>query len=595
MSYDDALDQMRGETPEPPSFPDVQRAGRWRTEHRLLRGRLALVLAATYLCALAFVVLSVLPVFNLAAVGAGKLAAFWRGGVATLLPALLLLWAGRLACRDGVGAAMLARAIWWSNLVVGVLIATAFIDDVQRSFGVFVAISCAVALLAAGRRGLDDDRPGDPFSPVRFRGQLLVALVMAFADAQTLAFSALIQLRIGMQGWNLAGTLSYAGPTIIAAAVMALSVWGLYRLRTWALILNLVANIAIAFFALEGSLGLSMPVAGALAATAAVQSLLPYAIFAAALGDRKAGKPVLGRLALPGVFVAVGMTALLAVAGRGGQGSGWMTGPGRAFERGLSSRPVIYRQDMRDADMAGKVLPLRAYAESDLRGADFSRSRAGGVSFTASDLRGASFRNAEYLNVAFDSVDLREADLSEAHMYQCRGLDIRADRAIFRGTLLMRCRLDFDSLAGADFRNADLSFSDISWPQDLAGARFEGATCPNLNPADPARGCLDETGRISAVDPEARRKYNGKLEQISAPSEVDRTCRRPYPVARVFTDGEYLLFLGRRFFRQSSTRFVRSGLSDDRESIEFSWDDEGRRSVRHEMPGCGDYVWQDAD
>ena len=128
---------------------------------------------------------------------------------------------------------------------------------------------------------------------MRFRGQLLLALIMAFADAQTLVFSAVMQLRVGMQGWTLAGTVAYAGPATLAAAVMVLTVWGLYHLRTWALILNLLANFAIAYLALSGTLNVAGPVAMALAATAAIQAFLPVPILAMALGERRAGQPIL--------------------------------------------------------------------------------------------------------------------------------------------------------------------------------------------------------------------------------------------------------------------------------------------------------------
>ena len=52
---------------------------------------------------------------------------------------------------------------------------------------------------------------------------------MAAADALTLAFSALMQLRFGMDGWNLVATLGYAGPTVLAAVFFAISVVFVYR------------------------------------------------------------------------------------------------------------------------------------------------------------------------------------------------------------------------------------------------------------------------------------------------------------------------------------------------------------------------------
>ena len=594
MSYDDALDKMRDETTEPPTFAEVKRGYRWRAQRMWPRGRLAVVLGATYLSVLAYLYLSLQPALNAAALGAGRLAAFWQGGVATLLPAALLWWASRLTRREGVGPQMLSRAIWWSNLVVGVLISTAFHGALDRTLGVFIAFACAVALLAAGRRGLDDDRSGDPFAPVRFRGQLLVALVMAFADAQTLAFSALLQLRIGMQGWNLAGTLDYAGPTIVAAAVMALSVWGLYRLRTWALILNLVANIAIAYFALEGALGLSMPVAAALAATAAVQSLLPYPIFAAALGDRDAGKPVLGRLALPSVFALVGLTAVLAVVGRGGGGSGWMTGPGRAFERGLRTTHEVYRMDLRGAQMRGAMITHRVFRECDLREADMESSwPLRSLTFAATDLRGANLSHVAYADVGLYHVDLRGADLTDASLLASHGDEIQAAGASVVRADLQRARLRFSSVAGADFSGANFAFAEIGWPADVAAANFGGATCPDLHVAD-ASGCEGHDGELSRLGVEDRKRYAGKFEALPFEWTMPTNCAAPTGLMRVFADGDFLLLHGVQYFRQTDTTFVRADQHGRLLTAAYDWTRTDGVELVETTP-CGEFSWRRVD
>ena len=173
-----------------------------------------------------------------------------------------------------------------------------------------------------------------------------MALVMAAADALTLSFSALLQLRVGTEGWTLGGTLEHAGPTLVAAAVMGVAVWGVYRLRTWALFLNLVANIAIAYFALEGTLNLSPSVSVSLATTAAIQCFIPVPILAVALGDRNAGQPLFGRwrsLLMRFAVIALASGAVLGVLVPGGDA--WVDGPERAFVRGMRYRPTPTRSD----------------------------------------------------------------------------------------------------------------------------------------------------------------------------------------------------------------------------------------------------------
>jgi hypothetical protein len=344
MSYDEALRQMRQIEVAPPSFTAIEQGRRWRAEapRAPAHGRVAML--STCAAMFGHLVLTIRPIVDSFTDDRIYGLAWWQTSLATLLPAALLLWAVRLMRRPGVGPQMLLRAVLWSNLVVGALIAGNFLTGIDRAIGAAIAIACAVAIVRLGSRGLEDDAPSDVFRPVRFRGHLLLALVMAFADAQTLLFAAVMQLRVGMTGWNLVGTLEYAGPITVAAATMTLVVWGLYRLRTWALFLNLAANVAIAYFALEGALNVSTPVAAALAATAAVQMFLPVPILAVALGDREAGQPLLrthaDALLRASVIAIAGIAVVATVAAMFEQPSGWLTGSGQAFERGIKPSQV---------------------------------------------------------------------------------------------------------------------------------------------------------------------------------------------------------------------------------------------------------------
>ena len=333
MNYDDALQRLREVPVEPPTFTAVEQRRRWRSETPIPPTHGALATIATGAAMLGYLVLTAIPfVTHRVLYGSAK----WES-LATLLPAALLLWALRLLGRPGVGPQMLLRAVLWSNLIVGALIASNYGFTIDRWVGAAISVASAAAIVRLGSRGLEDGAPSDVFRPLRFRGHLLLALVMAFADAQTLSFAALLQLRIGMPGWNLQSTISFAGPTVCAALGMVLVVWGLYRLRTWALLLNPIANVAIAYFALEGTLNVSLPVATTLAATAAFQMFLPVPIFAVALGDRNAGQPLLRMHALvllrSSVMLIAGIAVAAAIVVR--EPSGWLTGSGTAFARGL--------------------------------------------------------------------------------------------------------------------------------------------------------------------------------------------------------------------------------------------------------------------
>ncbi len=592
MSYQRALEDLRQQTVAPPSFTDVERRRRWAADRAVPRGRRRVALVATYLSVVAYLVLTVRPVIHaLPSTGAGFVE-MWRGSLATLLPAGLLLWAARLARRDAVGPQMLSRAIWWSNLVVGVLIATAFLSRFDRTVGVWIAALCATSIIAAGVRGLDG-RDEDEFRPTRFRGLLLVALVMAFADAQTLLFSGIMQLRLGMEGWNLLDTIVYAGPTWIACGVMGLAVWGLYRLRTWALLLNLVANFVIAYAALDGFLGLSLVVGAALASTAAVQAFLPYPILAAALGDRKAGQPVLGRFAAPLVMVAVALVASLSIIGRGGGSAGWLTGPGRAFLRGITAERQFERRDLRDRDFSGAPIARRSFAESDLEGVDFSDAHGSGVSFRGANLRGANLQRAELDKADMWRATLAQADLRDAAMPFCRGSSSDWSGVDARGANLGGCRLARATLVGADLRGADLRYAvlPLGDAEKIEGVRWEGAVCPDGLRATGEAGCVAHAGDVLGLH-DQRSRYEGAFERIGEPRPgPDCSSFQIPPALTKVVLSKSLHFAKHVFFRQSDTRFV-AGFMGREFVLDWEWDAQGEPMLMLYDDVCGDSRWR---
>lgn len=466
MSYDQALEAMRHRNVQPVPFERVQE--KLEGKASLPRRGATAISVAAGVATLGFLALFIRPLFSAVPAWANDMV---RLQFAAVLPAVVLGWSFRRAHQSSLGAQVLCRAVWWSNLVVGLLVAINYGELIDKGIGAIVAVSCAVALLASGERGLDIREPDHPFSPVRFRGQLLLALVMAAADALTLAFSALMQLRFGMDGWNLGAAVGYAGPTVLAAVVMGVAVWGVYRLRTWALLLNLVANIAIAYFAMEGSLNLSPSVSVTLASTAAVQCFIPVPILAVALGDRNAGKPLLGRarrFLMTAAITSLAGLSILAVPlpTRGG----WVDGPGRAFVRGTAPRHQLPRS----------VRARHLAYGTDLRGRNFDGEVFISDDFRHNDLRGASFRGASLELSAFDGADLRDTDFRRADLLQRR---YRRQETPLEGV----------QIAGANFEGA--AIAETTWMQ-IAASGTEGVTCPDGRPALEGAGCAGRLGHL---------------------------------------------------------------------------------------------------
>lgn len=460
MSYEDALEAMRERTVEPAPIERL-RDKQSRTEI-LTKGIRATASAATAVAVLGFVVLLLHKTVRFGALlHEGNLTVH----LAALLPMLVLLWSMRRIGEPRLGAQLSCRAVWWSNLVVGVLVSMNYALVLDRVAGVVIAIACAVALRSAGERGLDVQEADHPFAPVRFRGHLLLALVMAAADALTLAFSALLQLRFGAAGWELWSTVSYAGPTLIAALVMGVAVWGVYRLRTWALLLNLAANITIAYLAMEGTLNLSPTVSVALATTAAIQSFIPVPILAVALGDRNAGQPLISRVRarlMNGALYA--LVAVSIVGSVVGSEDGWVEGPGRTFVRGAGARRGVPPRERLDA------------TGDDLRGRDFSDEVLTGAVFGGVDLRGASMQRAQLHGARFEDADLRGVDFRRADFF-----GIRVGDPTFEGT----------RLEGADFTGA---LASPPLKRRLLEGGLQGVRCPDGTPAHPDSGCRDHFG-----------------------------------------------------------------------------------------------------
>ncbi|WP_152629614.1 hypothetical protein [Haliangium ochraceum] len=187
----------------------------------------------------------------------------WREMLALSIPTSLCLLAAAFVHHRHLGSQILVRGTWWSNLILGMLIATTGGGD--HGFGLLLALGCGSALLFLGRAGLGNDVTAARFTPAAFRGSLIVAMVMALADTESLLLFGTIEATQTHGGWL----------PLFCAGVMMLAIYGLSRLAVWGLALNLVSNIGIAILGCTGMLHLPEPVIAALVTTAVLQALLP--------------------------------------------------------------------------------------------------------------------------------------------------------------------------------------------------------------------------------------------------------------------------------------------------------------------------------
>jgi hypothetical protein len=226
-------------------------------------------------------------VATLAALAAAVLLRRWDGRyvpASLWLPAGLLVLSAALVHHRHVGAQLLARAVWWCNAVLGTLVAVSG-DSKERLVGGGLSLAAGLALLASGRRTLEasDGAGRTAFAPVAFRGTLVLALVLAMADAQSLLFFGLLRLETGQHDYPV-GPASLLG----TGAVLALAIAGLYCLRVWGLVLGIMTSVAVIVLAATRRLDVPEPLLVALAATSAAQLVLPLPLIVAAVRGRGA-------------------------------------------------------------------------------------------------------------------------------------------------------------------------------------------------------------------------------------------------------------------------------------------------------------------
>lgn len=308
MSLEDALQIARADLATPaamPAFARVEAAVRWH-EARAAEPRPSA------------------PLRWLAAGGAGLAAITMaadaaigvRLGVplvaALALPVVLLALSAWLVHRADLGSQLVSRAMWWAYMLLG-LAWSAGPPDSLPAAGTLVVVSTGIALLAAGRAGLRRRDTAAVFDPVAFRGTVLRSMILGIADAQLLALVGIARLEAGAApGFPLA--------LLSCAAALGVCVWGLSRLRVWAVLLGLAVNVAV-LVVLGAALGGSSPISVVLvviATTAVVQLVLPSRMlvaFVRGAAARQRGVELSPRLAIAVIAIAMASSIPLGLFG----------------------------------------------------------------------------------------------------------------------------------------------------------------------------------------------------------------------------------------------------------------------------------------
>lgn len=149
-----------------------------------------------------------------------------------LAPALLTVL---LANLNHTGAQVVARGIWWFNLLFGTVAAV----SKQNWEPALLALGAGIALLASWDAGIESgEETRSPFEPVAFRRSLLVSLTMAVAEVQLLV--------IGTTFLWLDRHRAYAAGAGACALLLAFAAYGIFRLKLWGVLLHLVTMVGVA-------------------------------------------------------------------------------------------------------------------------------------------------------------------------------------------------------------------------------------------------------------------------------------------------------------------------------------------------------------
>lgn len=178
------------------------------------------------------------------------------------LPVVAALVGALVVQLPALAAQLLARGLWWSNVVLGVML-VAFGSRHETLVGMSLVLGGGAALALADRRSLAAAAERDDFRPVAYAGTIQLLMVLALADAPTLLLFTQVAARDEMTGSSAALALAAAG--LLTGFV------GLYRLALWGVLATSGTSLALGVALVTGVVHVDREVDGPLAVMCAVQ------------------------------------------------------------------------------------------------------------------------------------------------------------------------------------------------------------------------------------------------------------------------------------------------------------------------------------
>lgn len=198
-----------------------------------------------------------------------------------------------------LGAQLVARGLWWSNFVLGLILVVVGSRS-ESGIGLALVLGCGAALALADRRALTAAAERADFRPVAYAGTIQLLMVLALADAPTLLLFSQIAARRHDGGGML---LMAAGLSLLVGFI------GLYRMALWGVLVTAGTALALGVAIATGLARVDHDLVAPMVAICAVQ----VAVAAPMLGSIATRRPL---PALPPRVrgqLATGLLALLAL------------------------------------------------------------------------------------------------------------------------------------------------------------------------------------------------------------------------------------------------------------------------------------------
>lgn len=227
---------------------------------------------------------------------------------ATWLPLVALVVAAPFAFVRSLGAQLLARALWWSNLFLGVVLCVLGARH-ERPSGLALTLLCAAALLLADRRTLQGAAQARGARPAAHAGSIQLLMILALADAQTLLLIGVLHLE-GSKDRVFPGALLLA-----AAGALVVGFVGLYRLALWGVAVTMITALTLLVVLTSKAIRIDGDVVPPLIVLAILQILAPLPMLRSVFTGKPlpAPSPRARSLAASAVIVVVALVGSVAV------------------------------------------------------------------------------------------------------------------------------------------------------------------------------------------------------------------------------------------------------------------------------------------